>query len=337
MLLPSLLALLSTSSTLTDQPRSRQPEDAYRIMADARAPARLPSADDEEPDAPSPYVDFITGSQRVLGELLAQPGSPYSQLLAVPSWSGEPWWASAAERIAPGALSSTEACAALQHQVGATKARPGHEVTVTPGSRRLYKGREAAANAMKAGIDADIFERALLRHPHRFTQAAAEAVAIQLVRDRAATTPVAHHLALNIRADVVGRYLGRSAASFSLEDGHYVGELFRHAVRTGRPTFNERGERQIPAVFRVARVAAAYADRRGYSRAGGYCHGNAPAWKPLPASAKPLAYRPLCFVAATDRAVYEWYLQKARFEAAEAMPVDEPLPGPRSNEVRRTP
>lgn len=320
MLLQSLFTLLSTSSTLTGQPMVKAPEDAYRAVAEARVPAPPPSSDDEDADESSPYDDFLAGSKRVLDELLAQPGSPYSPLLASPAWSSGAWWQSAAERIAPGASSFAKPLAALQHQVGATKARPGHDVAVTPESQRRYKGRQAAANAIKAGVDADIFERALRRYPRRLTQAAAEAVAIQIVRDRAATTAVAHHAAMNIRADVVDRYLDRNTSRFSLEDERYAGELLRHAVLTGRPTFNERGERQIPAAFRVARVAAAYADRRGYARPGGYCQGDAPAWKPLPASARPLTYRPLCFVAATDRAVYEWYLQKARFEAVDALP-----------------
>ncbi|MEX1829549.1 hypothetical protein [Luteibacter sp. CQ10] len=337
MLLQSLFTLLSTSSTLTDPSIPAPPEDAYRAMAEARVPAPPSSSDDEDADDSSPYDDFLTGSKRVLGELLAQPESPYSPLLASPAWSREAWWQRAAERIAPGESSFAKPLAALQHQIGATKARPGYEVSVRPESQRRYKGRQAAANAIKAGVDADIFERALRRHPRHLTQAAAEAVAIQIVRDRSATTGIAHHAALNIRADVVDRYLDSNASRFSLEDGRYAGELLRHAVVTGHPTFNERGERQIPAAFRVARVAAAYADRRGYARPGGYCHGDAPAWKPLPSSARPLTYRPLCFVAATDRAVYEWYLRKARFEAAEAVPEGNDLPGHRPNDVRRTP
>lgn len=323
MLLQSLFTLLSTSPTLTDQAIPGPPEDAYRAMADARVPAlHRPSDEDEDDDIDdaSPYHDFLTGSKLVLGELLVDPRSPYSDLLASPTWAQEAWWQSATERIAPGAAASAKPLVALQHQVGATKARPGRDVTVTPEHRRLYKGREAAANAIKAGVDADIFERALRRHPRRFTQAAMEAVAVQIVRDRASATAAEHHAALNLRADVVDRYLDEDPSRYSVEDERYAGELLRHAVTSGHPTFNARGERQLPAVFRVARVAAAYADRQGYTRTAGYCRGDAPTWKPFPARAGQLTYRPLCFVAATDRAVYEWFVRKARFDAIEVGP-----------------
>jgi hypothetical protein len=73
---------------------------------------------------------------------------------------------------------------------------------------------------------------------------------------------------------------------------------------------------QLPAAYRVARVAAAYADAGGYFNSEGYCKGTEVNEK-APSGAKAFDDNtPLCFVAATDRAVQSWFRRQMRHEEA---------------------
>ncbi|MDF3980402.1 hypothetical protein P3W24_00105 [Luteibacter sp. PPL201] len=307
MFLPSLFSLLSTPSASIEHPIPPPPVDTYRALVGARSP---------DPDELSPYDDFLSGARRVLSEMMARPDDPYSDPLDDTAWMDTSWWHALTTRLSnEGITSDRVALVTLQHQLGATKARPGREIDLTPDAIERFGNPYTAANARKAGIDADLFERARRRHPTHTTRAAAEAVAVQLIRDRASRASREYHAALNIRDDLVERYLDDRDDPLSAADRHHLGEVLRHATYAGQPSFNAAGERQLPAAYRVARVAAAYADSQGDLRPGGYCKGTEPRRRRISVRAHHLAYRPLCFVAATDRAVYDWYLKKAAFDS----------------------
>jgi hypothetical protein len=205
-----------------------------------------------------------------------------------------------------------EAWRILQWDLGFTKARPV-DVRV-PHATDTWGSEQAALNAIKAGVEADIFWQslAIFGNAHS-TLAAKYAVAAQILRERIAATPTDKHEIRNIDAEVLARFMRLPEGSPpDGYDAHYLGtllesEINRHTV--ARKSF--RGIREIATPFRVARVAAAYRDNQSYV---------APPctddfrYREGVASLDP-ARGPVCFVDASDRAVYAWYNEEFRRQA----------------------
>ena len=307
----SLPGLALIAMLLPAQAASAAPFDVYREALRLRTQAM--GADRA--------LDYTTGE--FLSQVLADPRSPYSDLVPTPEFLNELWWQDLVDNLALDAADPpAEALHQLQWQTGLTKARPGIEVAVSPEAERSYRGREAAANATKAGVDPDIFMKAWDMNPH-ITVAAGHAVALQILRTQMEdiATRVARQRGADARPTqsdydrnaidptVVERYLATRSPQ-QLNDAHLdaLAAVLRSALKRplGR---DERGRTQLPAAYRVARVTAAYSDARGNFSPTGYCRNDdvSAAERLVTGHDATDYYRPMCFIGATDRAVHEWF------------------------------
>jgi hypothetical protein len=261
--------------------------------------------------------DSAFGTTRLLKHLLDKPHSLYSKPLADPPFAAEPWWQAFSQEVAPDAVdASGETLDALRFQLGLTRARPGHEVTLTEHELAAFHSREVAANALKAGIDADIFWKAFDMNGSKITVAAAEGVAVQMLRDLMYATPKSEWAANAIRRDVHDRYMAQTDPDRLPEsDIAYLANIAAYALRKGGPTLGfTHGANQLPIAFRIARLGAAYKDSKGYFGQG-YCTDDKPS-PGLRIDATALDdHAPLCFIAATDRAVLAWFQGESALEA----------------------
>lgn len=249
----------------------------------------------------------------MLTSLLATPGSAYSALVPEPAFIGTRAW----RDIAEGGLDKLGldgALAILQYDLGATRARPGSDVVITPGFREDF----VAASAIKASVDADIFWHTLdvvgRRHS---TRAATYGIALQLLRDKAAVTPRDRWRATGIDVAILDRFMrARYLDELSRGDLTYLSTLVQHGMIHWRSdAMAQHGQRALPTPLRVARLAAAYRDAEGY--VGGYpCGRDATPNATYAGTGAADDDRPLCFVAATDHAVLRWYSQEVRRQAA---------------------
>jgi hypothetical protein len=262
---------------------------------------------------------FAVTESDLLDQLLTEPGSPYSATVDEPDFTNDVDWPEVIAGM-PGNLSTASAIAVLDWDLGLTRARPDRDVTARTG----FKDPFIAASATKADVDADIFWHMVdltgFRHS---TRAATYAVAMQILRGQVQATAPDRRALLGIDEDVYHRVM--SAAHLdqvSAYDAEYLSTLVQHRLihwQVGERA--STGMRALPTAFRVARVAAAYRDAQGYT-------GNFP----CSPDAAPVArhagtgaagdHRPLCFVAATDRAVHRWYVDESRRQAASV-----PAPG----------
>ncbi|QWT19154.1 hypothetical protein KPL74_15550 [Bacillus sp. NP157] len=260
------------------------------------------------------FSDAALGTPALLRMLLVDARSPYSELVAMPDMLNELWWEDFSSRIAPGQPPGS-VLEALQWQLGLTKARPGREVDVSRVDAAAFRGVEAAAGAIKAGIPYDVFMKAWDMNPSGVTLAAHDAVALQLLREQMARTPRSMWPALGIESSVLDRYMAaRSGDDISHDDAEYLVGIVTMALRSRDPGTGTDGKPRLPAAYRIARTAAAYKDIRGYFRGSPLCVNHDPN-DDLPRDAS--AYddnSPLCFVGATDRAVLAWYRSEWRLE-----------------------
>ncbi|MDF3980398.1 hypothetical protein P3W24_00085 [Luteibacter sp. PPL201] len=264
-----------------------------------------------------PFDEATWGTAGLLTRLLVDPGSPYSDVVDTPSFTNETWWPAFTQRVGshlPNAFAGT--LATLRWQTGLTKARPDIDLAVTAADTVAFGGREAAANAKKADLSPAIFRQARLRHPSRPTAAAREAVAMQLLREQMKQVPREQWEAMAIRKDVARRYMSDDIDyPAATSDRAYLMSILHMAIRTGSMSISPEGTQRLPAALRVARAAAAYKDALGYF-GGPYCTDSKPSTgRPIDSSAFD-HNSPLCFVAATDRAVHHWYRHEARLEAS---------------------
>jgi hypothetical protein len=277
--------------------------DVYAEYVKARSSMPSGSADDRFPDTAS-----------FLGEFLKDPSSPYSPLAKKPASIRAPWWNDFARRIVPGTPDARDlALGRLQRFMGLTKARPGIEIAGAEEKAAAFNGREAAASAIKASVDADIFWKARDLNG-TISAAAAHAVAMQLLRDAMRDSPQDSWEAQGLKADVLQRMLTTDSPDFvSEEDDRYLGDLLAYAIQT-----RQASSPGVQAVYRVARVAAAYTDAQGYFGEGGFCQNDEPRTdQPTDATALD-DHRPLCFIAATDRGVHAWFRGQLRLDTSGA-------------------
>jgi len=194
--------------------------------------------------------------------------------------------------------------------LGFTKARMGYDVHWLPEGLDHPGG----ANAMKAGIEPDIYERAFRLVGSGYPAIAGTyAVAAQILRAKLASTPRPRWKELGLREDVIDHFVHADSASILTDfDLHYLVQILdgeMAAWDVGRQS--TYGMRELSAVFRVGRAAAAYRERNGYGTnpcLDGY------RYDPVNAGMGGVDRRPLCFRDAIDRAVRAWYVQQLHDE-----------------------
>lgn len=252
---------------------------------------------------------FSGSTDAFLGDLLVTPASPFSDLKAEPSIVKSGWWKAMSEKLFPRAENpAAKALQALQTQMGLTKARPGVDYPVDPHVAALYRGAYPAAQAIKAGVDPDIFWQARTLNGSQFAEAAGEAVALQILRDQMKRNDASAYTAMAIRPEVFSRYMSEHNPDYIRdEDRHYLGGVLRGALSSRLPLYASGGlPSGLPTIYRVARIAAAYSDAAGYA--------NAPTCRavdlPIPQPGEPF-----CFAAATDRSVRSWYHREVLWQA----------------------
>jgi hypothetical protein len=287
-------------------------------------------------------LDYDT--REYVSRFLVNPDSSYSDLRTDPPIVNEVWWYDFVDGLAIDAPDkSSAALAMLQWQGGFTKARfkdlgaPDDpdttagdvDVVVDDLSARSYarygargksntlRNPNAAANAIKARVDADIYLKAWDLNGALTTVAAGHAVALQILREQVLNNPPETHEARGIMGDVLTRYLKQdSPERISENDLAYLADILRFALSDHSVEVDEHGKMQLPAAYRVARVAAAYADASGYFASERYCDGNKPGKNALSGPGTIDYHAPLCFVAATERAVQSWFRKQMRQEEA---------------------
>lgn len=251
-------------------------------------------------------------------QMLVNPESPYSELVAEPGFTNDVDWPETLDRIQGGPLTSDQALAVMQWDLGMTRARPGLDIAIRPGFRDDF----AAAGATKADVDPDIFWHVLdLTGYSHSTKAAAYAVGLQILRHQLQRIPEARRMALSVDPEVFDRFMrARHFDEVSEYDLDYVSMLVQQRLvhwRAGEVA--STGLRSLPAAYRVARVAAAYRDLQGYI--GGYpCNRDGMPVATFAGTGADADAQPLCFAAATDRAVHRWYLDESRRQAARIPP-----------------
>ncbi|UPG85397.1 hypothetical protein L2Y94_19155 [Luteibacter aegosomatis] len=245
--------------------------------------------------------------------LLVRPDSPYSDIAHQPDFTNTSAWGAVLGDL-PSSIGYDDAVDIVRWDLGTTRARPEVDVPVSR-TVRLANGRRLdpfiEASLVKANVDADIFTRIIDITGYRHsTKAAGYAVAMQILRNQMKAFPRERWGELGIEGEVHERVMsGTSLRHLTSYDLHYLSLLLQHRL-IHRPfgAATATGQRELPAAYRVARVAAAYRDMEGYLS------------YPCNPDATPREGRagrgegddrPLCFVAATDRAVYRWYLREA--------------------------
>lgn len=284
----AMLACLMPFAVLAEE---NQPPDVYAAIVSHRV-------------RHSGAADAFSGTTRALLEdLLVTPDSPFSDVNAQPSITNAEWWESMSVTLFPQATDAMQkTLEALHVQMGLTKARPGVEYQVDPQVAALYRGAFPAAQALKAGVDADIFWQARTLNPAKSTEAAEEAVALQILRDQVLRNDASTHVEKLIRRDVLDRYMRYYNTMDVLdEDRGYLRAVLQGAMSSRPPSYEAGGlPSGLPTIYRVVRIAAAYADAAGYNSftPGATCVDARPPQEPGD---------PFCFAAATDRSVRAWY------------------------------
>jgi hypothetical protein len=156
--------------------------------------------------------------------------------------------------------------------------------------------------------------------PHS-TRAASYAVAMQILREQIRSTAPGRRAVLGVDEAAFRRVMKASYLDeISHHDLQYLSVLVQYRLIHWQPGGRStNGLRALPTVFRVARVAAAYRDAQGYI--GGFpCKPDATPRKNHAGTGTDGDERPLCFVAATDRAVHRWYVDEAHRQATRSPP-----------------
>lgn len=247
---------------------------------------------------------------------LADPASPYS-VLAARDLSP----VTRAERVAgeliafdgyvPGQYELHER---KQRELGFTRSQPWIDVRDVYGPP-INAIRGVPSHA-KAGVDSDILigvrERVGRDYP---AIAALYAVAAQLLREKTRTLSVADQRRNGLRPEILDgmeatpqRWL---PTGFDLQ---YLAVLLDGAMREWDIGPTEEASRPLlPLPLRLARMAAAYRDQQPFDA--DPCL-NPREHNPATAGMGGDDQRPLCFNAATDRAVYAWFVAELRHETA---------------------
>ncbi|NID04541.1 hypothetical protein HBF26_06570 [Luteibacter jiangsuensis] len=253
-------------------------------------------------------------------QLSPRANEPYGPPVDRPAFVNEVYWRkmlASLPALKEHGDTERQAMRALQWDLGTTKARPGQEIPHEAMSKvdlsRLYPQHRdplVVAGIAKAGVDADIFSAALaVTTDAHSTVAANYAVAAQIIRDRARAYPPEAWPRMGIRAGIVDRLVASVIPEdFADPDRRYLSLLVEQEARTRRVGLrNQYGLRGLSTPYRVARLAAAYRDGQGYALASTFPCGPDGSHQPGAGTQAPGDHRPLCFVDASDNAVYRWY------------------------------
>lgn len=243
------------------------------------------------------------GDAWLASQLLEDPQSPYSASIAQPGFTNETWWAEVVASL-PEGTGEADALNQLRQEFGATRARPGVDVTV---SEHGFRDSFVAAHAIKAGLDADIFWHMLdVFGYERARRLAGYAMGLQLLREQVTRVPIDRQLDSGIDGDVVARFFRATQPShISTRDIRYLNILVQHGL-----LHPARGP-GIPLPWRIARSAAAFRDAEGYLY-GPPCRPDATPNPTMAGSGAESDLRTPCLVAATDRAVHRWHVAELR-------------------------
>lgn len=273
------------------------PGDLYRLWIDQRI--------SQHPD-----YDLLFADENLAATFVEDTSTPYTSLRPQTlSFRGQAWTEVFRALTEQGAsMSREEATVALAWDFGFTNGYPG---VVDPDHPDPDLGaRWSGAHLAKAGVHRDIARKALaLAGPGSYVIAANLAVALQVLSDKLSCYDSERWESIGLRSDVMGRFmLAETLDQVTDFDLAYVSRLLQvemsqwHAGRMGI-----YGRRQLPAPFRVARVAAAFRETHGYGAQPCDDDGRP---RELVAAQSPLnPDKDLCLVAANDRAVYAWYLR----------------------------
>ncbi|WP_413625174.1 hypothetical protein [Luteibacter sp. Lutesp34] len=255
------------------------------------------------------------GTAALMRDILVDPASPYSDTNRSPAFAHEPHWRAALDALGDRVTSDRDALEVLYWDLGVTKARPG--VDLEAGATGPFKDPFIAAGARKADVDADIFWHMLdvTGYAHS-TKAAYYAVALQILRRQMQDIGPERRAALGVHADVFDRVMAaRHDEEISPHDLRYLSALVQHRMLHWRPGGRaSTGLRELPVAYRIARIAAAYRDARGYVM-GPPCQADGSASMSTAGTGVDGDRRDLCFAGATDRAVHRWYVEEVRFQA----------------------
>lgn len=257
---------------------------------------------------------FAHSNAGLVRQMLLDPASPYSAMNDAPGFTNDVDWPNIVRTIKAGEVSLHDALAVMQWDLGMTRARPGVDLLV----RRGYRDNFVAASATKADVDPDIFWHVLdlsgFRHSAR---GATFAVGLQILRTQMAATAPERYDTVGIDAGVFDRVMqAQHMDQVTAYDLNYLSTLVQYRLihwRAGERA--STGLRALPMAFRVSRVAAAYRDALAYV-SGPTCHKDGSPVSGTAGTGTEGDTRPLCFVAATDRAVHRWYLDEVRRQAA---------------------
>ncbi|NID04545.1 hypothetical protein HBF26_06590 [Luteibacter jiangsuensis] len=255
------------------------------------------------------------GTASLMRDILVDPASPYSDTKASPDLLNELHWRATLDALGNRVASEREALEVLYWDLGVTKAPP--QVGTEAAAARSFRDPFVAAGARKADVDADIFWHMLdvTGYAHS-TKAAYYAVALQILRRQMQDIVPERRAALGVHADVFARVMAaRQDEEMSPHDLRYLSALVQHRMLHWRPGGRaSTGLRELPVAYRIARIAAAYRDARGYFT-GPPCHlDGSPVMRTAGTGAEG-DRRDLCFAGATDRAVHRWYVEEVRFQA----------------------
>lgn len=235
-------------------------------------------------------------------QMLVDPASPYSELIAHPAFTNELYWRAVLDNAHP-PRDEGVTLRAMAAELGLTRARPGIDVTLREGFRDPF----VAAHATKAGLDADIFWHVLdmfgYARAHHF---AAHAWGLQYLRNQIRTIAPERQVAAGIYADVHERVMhAANTDALHSHDLRYLDTLVQHQMlHPGKAP-------GLPVAWRIARIAAAFRDARGYI-GGGPCRRDGTPQSRYAGTGAADDERTPCLVAANDRAVHRWYVAELR-------------------------
>lgn len=203
-------------------------------------------------------------------------------------------------------MSRAAAFTAMAWDLGLTPSVPW---ITTRRTKVAYPENEHARAAMiKAGIDVDIYRHTrFLLGTTRPVQAANLALSVQMLRDR--SKRLAKPIEVGLDPAVVQRYL--DAPSLDHITGSDLQLMMREleagfsAWPAGELSTHEK--RQLPAVYRVARLTAAYREHNGYAGSASPCDPSGVRVSGVAAETIDDLGKNLCFDTAIDRAVVDWY------------------------------
>lgn len=206
-------------------------------------------------------------------------------------------------------ISRAGAATALAWDLGLTASIPW--ITTRKAKVTSPANAHARASMIKAGVESDIYQQARrLAGEGRVVLAANLALAAQAARDRRGHLREPTSVAL--LAGTPGRFMAAQGPEHLTDTD--LAALMREleSVLSAWPggELSVHGKRQLPAGWRLARLAAAYDDEFRHDAATHPCDSNG---MPVVGTASPRPV-PLCIDAATDRDIAAWYARAYRTE-----------------------